>query len=504
MGKFRIRWSVAWMITLTTVSVVALSIGATIALDVRRERIAAVAELKERAELLASHMGDMAAKPLLAEDAQALASVAHMMAALPDVGHVRLVGADGRVLATMDGHGGSMDMGSMDMGSMDMDSSEAASRVMATPDGGSTPAAGVVARALSTRERVVLMGNSHLSIASPVVVADELVGVAQLDLDVPSLDGQIRQMVLDRVRQASALLALAALVSYALAQYLAQPIRQLVRAARKVAEGDLSDFPPRAKRSDEIGELTVAFAEMTRSLRAARETVAESTASLSEKEALLKEVHHRVKNNLQIISSLLSLQASASSDPEAVSALKESEARVRSMALVHEKLYQSHDLSNIDLGDYLADVAGNLVRSFDRTGDTITLEVDAAPLIIDADMAVSCGLIANELISNAVKHAFPDGRRGTIGIELSEDADGLATFIVHDDGVGMPADVDWAHMDSLGLQLVPQLARGLGGTAAFSANGGTTCTITFPTGRSPTGNGRTGPGITEKQEISKL
>ena len=481
------------MITLTTVSVVALSISATVALDVRRERATAVAELKERAELLASHMGDMAAKPLGAEDAGALRDVAHMMASLPDVGHVRLVGSDGRVLVAMDGH----------EGAMDMDSSGAASGVMAPPGGGGMPAAGVVARALGTRETVVLLGDSHLSIASPVVVADELVGVAELDLDVPSLDGHIQQMVLDRVRQASALLALAALVSYALAQYLAQPIRQLVRAARKVSEGDLSDFSPRARRSDEIGELTVAFAEMTRSLRAARETVAESTASLSEKEALLKEVHHRVKNNLQIISSLLSLQASASSDPEAVAALEESEARVRSMALVHEKLYQSHDLSNIDLGDYLADVAGNIVRSFDRTGDTITLEVDAVPLIIDADKAVSCGLIANELISNAVKHAFPDGRRGTIGIELSENADGEATFIVHDDGVGMPADTDWAHMDSLGLQLVPQLARGLGGTCAFSVNGGTTCTITFPTGRSPTGSGQTGPVITEKQELSK-
>ena len=292
-------------------------------------------------------------------------------------------------------------------------------------------------------------------------------------------------------------------MSYALAQYLARPIRRLVRAARTVAEGDLSDFSPGARRGDEIGELAVAFAEMTRALREARETVAESTASLSEKEALLKEVHHRVKNNLQLISSLLSLQASASNDPETVTALEESENRVRSMALVHEKLYQSHDLSRIDLGDYLAELAGNLVRSFDRTGDSIMLDVDAAPLIIDAEKAVSCGLIASELISNAVKHAFPGGRRGTIAIELTESADGEATFTVRDDGVGMPPDVDLAHMDSLGLQLVPQLARGLGGTCAFAVNGGTSCTITFPTGRPQADSSEISPRGRREQELSR-
>ena len=477
------------MIALTTSSVVALSIGATVALDVRRERAAAVAELQERAELLASHLGDMAAKPLGAEDAEALRNVAHMMASLPDVGHVRLVGADGRVFVTMDGHRGSMDMGPMDMGPMDM----------SPMDTGHSEA---VSRALATHERVLSLGDEHVSIASPVVTAGGLVGVAQLDLDMSSLDEPVEELALAHLWEGFVLLAIAAVVSYALAQNLARPIRQLVRAARKVAEGDLSDFSPGARRSDEIGELAVAFAEMTRSLREARETVAESTASLSEKEALLKEVHHRVKNNLQIISSLLSLQASASTDPEAATALEESEARVRSMALVHEKLYQSHDLSRIDLGDYLAEVAGNLVHAFDRTGDSITLEVNAAPLIIDADKAVSCGLIANELISNAVKHAFPGGRRGTISIELTESEEGEATFIVHDDGVGMPPGTDLAHIDSLGLQLVPQLAKGLGGTCAFAVNGGTSCTIRFPTGRPPAGSRENGPGSREKQEQS--
>ena len=488
------------MIALTTSSVVALSIGATVALDVRRERATALVELKERAELLAAHMGDMAAKPMRAGDALALRDVAHMMASLPDVGHVRLVGADGRVFVTMDGHEGSMDMGSMDTGSVETESEDMGSMGGGSVDMNRGEAA---ARALATHEPVLLLGDEHLSVASPVIVAGGLVGVAQLDFDLSSLDEPVEELALARVWEGFVLLAIAAVVSYALAQYLARPIRQLVGAARRVAAGDLSDVSPRERRSDEIGELTVAFADMTRSLRAARETASESTAELSEKEALLKEVHHRVKNNLQIISSLLSLQASASSDPEAVTALKESEARVRSMALVHEKLYQSHDLSNIDLGDYLADVAGNIVRSFDRTGDTITLEVDAAPLIIDADKAVSCGLIANELISNAVKHAFPGGRRGTIGIELSESADGEATFIVHDDGVGMPADTDWAHTDSLGLQLVPQLARGLGGTCAFSVNGGTSCTIKFPTGRSRAGSPETSPDTSNPQEPSK-
>ena len=487
--RLRPKWSMAWMIALTTSSVVALSIGATVALDVRRERAAAAAELGERAGLLASHMADMAAKPLLAEDGPALRNVAHMMLSLPDVGHVRLVGVDGRVFVTMDGHGASMDMGPMDM-----------------------KRGAAAARALATHEPVLLLGDEHISIAHPVVADGGLVGVAQLELNVASLDEPVEELALARVWEGSVLLAIAALVSYALAQYLARPIRRLAAAAKRVGDGDL-DFSEESTRRDEIGELAVAFGEMTRSLREARETVAESTASLSEKEALLKEVHHRVKNNLQIISSLLSLQADAATDPGAVAALEESGGRVRSMALVHEKLYQSHDLSRIDLGDYLGEVAANLVRSFDRTGDTITLEVDAAPLIIDADKAVSCGLIANELISNALKHAFPDGRRGTIRIELTEDAGGEATFTVHDDGVGMPAGMDWTQTDSLGLQLVPQLAKGLGGTCAFSVNGGTSCTIRFPTGRFPTGRSPTGrfptgspetsPDVAEKEELSK-
>ena len=311
MSKLRFRWSMAWMIALTTEDVVALSVGATVALDVGRGRAAAVAELKERAELLVSHMGDMAAKPLGAEDDQALRDVAHMLVSLPDVEQVRLVGADGRVFVTMDGHGGSTDMGSMDtgpmgMGSMDMNRGEAA------------------ARALATHEPVLLLGGEHLSVARPVVVGGGLVGVAQLDLDLSSLDEPAEELALARVLEGSVLLAIAVLVSYALAQYLARPIRRLAAAARGVADGDL-DFTETSGRSDEIGDLATAFSDMTRSLREAQDTAQRSTASLTEKEALLKEIHHRVKNNLQMISSLLSLQVSASDDPEAIAALEESE-----------------------------------------------------------------------------------------------------------------------------------------------------------------------------------
>ena len=164
------------MITLTTSSVVALSIGAPVALDVRRERAAAVTELTERAELLASHMGDMAAEPLRAEDVPALRNVVHMMASLPDVGHVRLVGTDGRVLVASDGHDQSMDMQSMDAHGDD-----AASHPRATGEGEVTPAPASAARALDRGETVVLLRDGHVSIASPVVTAGGLVGVAQLD-----------------------------------------------------------------------------------------------------------------------------------------------------------------------------------------------------------------------------------------------------------------------------------------------------------------------------------
>jgi PAS domain S-box-containing protein len=187
-------------------------------------------------------------------------------------------------------------------------------------------------------------------------------------------------------------------------------------------------------------------------------------ASLREKEALLKEIHHRVKNNLQVTSSLLRLQAAAIADPAAREMFQETENRIRSMALVHEKLYQSTNLSRIDLGDYLRSLADLLYRSSAIAPENVVIDVTGSAIHLEIDDAVPCGLIANELLSNALKHAFPGGRQGRIEVHLADRPDGSIFMSVSDDGVGLPNDFQPDRAETLGLHLVEALARQLDGT----------------------------------------
>jgi len=164
-------------------------------------------------------------------------------------------------------------------------------------------------------------------------------------------------------------------------------------------------------------------------------------ASLREKEALLREIHHRVKNNLQITSSLLRLQAGAIENPEARQLFAETQHRIRSMALVHEKLYQSTNLSSIDFGDYIRTLGELLFKSFAADPSRIHLTVSGDEVLLSIDTAVPCGLIVNELLLNALKHAFPEGERGEIVVSLADGGDGWCRMSVRDDGVGLPDDM---------------------------------------------------------------
>jgi two-component sensor histidine kinase len=176
--------------------------------------------------------------------------------------------------------------------------------------------------------------------------------------------------------------------------------------------------------------------------------------SLREKEVLLKEIHHRVKNNLQVISSLLSLQARYLPDPAARQIFRASQHRVQSIALVHEKLYQSADLSHVDFSDYTVALLDNLFETFDAGPRGISKVVDIGAIRLSVDIAIPCGLIVNELVTNALKHAFPGGREGTVRVILREGADGALDLTVGDDGVGLPEGVDPRKTSSLGLDLV--------------------------------------------------
>lgn len=201
--------------------------------------------------------------------------------------------------------------------------------------------------------------------------------------------------------------------------------------------------------------------------------------SLREKEVLLREIHHRVKNNMQVISSLLALQAGYTEDEQANQMFRESQNRIRSMALVHELLYQSRDLARIDFVQYVHKLSRHLLHSYLTDAERIRLDIMADALFLDIDMAIPCGLIINELISNALKHAFPNGKEGAIRVELHTDGNGLSTIIVRDNGVGLPEDLDVHQTETLGLQLVTSLAGQLNATIGLLRHPGTTFEIRF-------------------------
>jgi two-component sensor histidine kinase/putative methionine-R-sulfoxide reductase with GAF domain len=206
----------------------------------------------------------------------------------------------------------------------------------------------------------------------------------------------------------------------------------------------------------------------------------EIKASLKEKEVLLKEIHHRVKNNLQIITSLLNLQSAQLQDPEASMLFRESQSRVRSMALIHEKLYQSKDLARVDFNAYVRDLMVYLFRSFATNSDVVRTRIEMDGMYLEIDTAIPCGLIISELVTNALKYAFPDGRRGEIYIGLKRIEERNLSLVVTDDGVGFPDGFDWRESDSLGLQLVTTLTNQLHGTMDVSGTNGASFKLTFP------------------------
>ena len=218
-------------------------------------------------------------------------------------------------------------------------------------------------------------------------------------------------------------------------------------------------------------------------IRALRQERDRLSRSLAEKEILLKEVHHRVKNNLQVIASLLRLQGGAFDDPHLAQALRDSQHRVESMAMIHEQLYESNDLREVDLAKNTRQLLANLFDSYGVDPNRISgraaipLRKDQPPLVLGVDQAIPAGLILNELISNALKHAFPGGRSGSIVVE-GERRGGAISLAVRDDGVGVPADFD-VHK-SLGLQIVQILTRQLHGELAVERGDGATFRVTFP------------------------
>lgn len=201
-------------------------------------------------------------------------------------------------------------------------------------------------------------------------------------------------------------------------------------------------------------------------------------SSLKEKEVLLKEIHHRVKNNLQIVSSMLSLQREQLSDPHAIELFKESQSRVRSIALFHEKLYQSRDLARVEIAEYLKGLAHGLFATYGVSPDDIVLMVHAEDIPLGVDAAISCGLIVNELVSNSLKHAFPAQRKGQVEVSLRS-AGTDVVLEVADNGAGFPVGLDFRSPSTLGLKLVAIFTEQVGGTMDLTREGGTRFSLRF-------------------------
>jgi len=203
--------------------------------------------------------------------------------------------------------------------------------------------------------------------------------------------------------------------------------------------------------------------------------------ALREKTALLNEVHHRVKNNLQVVTSLLNLQAGHATDPRLRALLAESCSRVKAMALTHQLLYERKDFSRLDVGDYLERLVQSIRATYHAGSGRIALNLIAPEegIHLDLERAIPCGLLVNELVTNAFKHAFPGERSGTITIELAKTGDDICLGVA-DDGVGLPPDSDWADGPTLGLQLVPLFVEQLHGHLTVARDAGARFFVRFP------------------------
>jgi len=201
--------------------------------------------------------------------------------------------------------------------------------------------------------------------------------------------------------------------------------------------------------------------------------------SITEKEVLLKEVHHRVKNNMQVISSILNLQSSYITDENALGILRESQDRIKSMSFVHESLYQSKTLSEVNFAEYIQNITRNLYHSYGRPEGGINLDFDLEEIYLNLDTSIPCGLIINEVVSNSLKYAFQGREKGLIRVELGKLSDGKLKLIVSDDGIGLPADFDIENAESLGLQLVTTLVTQISGELEIDVSNGTKFNIVF-------------------------
>ena len=262
-----------------------------------------------------------------------------------------------------------------------------------------------------------------------------------------------------------------------------------LRRAQKEAEAALKRAKETLERT--VQERTAELNALTAELRAdiahrqqieqeLRDSQARLQATIQEKEVLLAEVYHRIKNNLQIISSLLDLQADMVEDPQVRALFEDSQQRIQAVALLHESLSQGSNVARIPAAQYIHRLSTQVFQAYTPPGDRITLNIEVDPIWIEVRNAVPCGLLVNELLSNSLKYAFPGNQGGEITITLRATPEGHMVLVIHDTGVGFPAHIDFRYTGSLGLQLVCLLTEQLGGTIELDRASGTRWTLRFP------------------------
>ncbi len=292
------------------------------------------------------------------------------------------------------------------------------------------------------------------------------------------------------------LLVIGLAVTWILSRNITRPLNTLSMAAAKIAEGNYFSRIE-LNRNDELGVLADSFNEMSAKIRNSKDELEKKINeveeknellenSLKEKEILLKEVHHRVKNNLQIISSLLNLQANNLENPEIRETFKSSQLRIRSIALIHEKLYKSKNLAKINLKEYINELVVYLLNLYNTNAARIGTRLELEDVSAEIGTTMTLGLIISELVTNAIKYAFPEHESGKILISLKKEHDDCYTCMIKDNGIGLPENFNIENAQTLGLSIVKTLLTQIDGQVEYRRTGGTEVRIYFriPAGES--------------------
>lgn len=282
----------------------------------------------------------------------------------------------------------------------------------------------------------------------------------------------------------------AGLLIFLLFRKIVKPVEALIKTAHAISGGDFEQKAV-STGNDELATLADSFNFMTstlldsinsleKNIEERKEIEDKLVLSLKEKEVLLKEVHHRVKNNMQVISSLLNMQMKKMHDKEDIEMIRATQLRIRSMSLIHEKLYRSESLAYVDFSSYINELVDLLAHSYRGYSSNVEIKVDVKDIVLELDVAISCGFIITELITNSLKYAFPEREKGLIAVKVGKVEDNNMEMIIKDDGIGMNPEIDIRNTDSVGLGLVTMFSElQLGGKIILNRDHGTEYKIIF-------------------------